>query len=215
MNIAIVDDHKLLGELIKTALSTEESKNEIVVYNSPLDFLSAKNNNVTDVLITDIMMPEMSGLDLIGECKKRVELNNLAVIVLSSIMDPATIKEAVLKGADAYLAKDSSIEELKAALKFVTDNPKRPLIGDSLKEILLESNFYPNEVSLSPRERSLLKLICEGNTIKEIASIEALSINTIQSYMKTLMRKMQVNRTPDLILKAIKTGQFMAKIDFK
>lgn len=215
MNIAIVDDHNLLGELIKNALSTEESKNEIIVYNSPLDFLSAKNNNVTDVLITDIMMPEMSGLDLISKCKKRVELNNLAVIVLSSIMDPATIKEAVLKGADAYLAKNSSVEELKVALKFVTDNPKRPLIGDSLKEILLESNFYPSEVSLSPRERSLLKLICEGNTIKEIASIEALSINTIQSYMKTLMRKMQVNRTPDLILKAIKTGQFMAKIDFK
>ena len=159
-------------------------------------------------------MPEMSGLELISECKKRPLLSNLAIIVLSSIIEPITIKEAISLGANAYLAKDASLNDLKEALNHVINIPKRPYIGNSLKDTLIKSNFDQHEINLSPREKCLLKLICEGNTIKEIADIENLSAHTIQSYMKNLMRKMKVNRTPDLILKAIKIGLFRPKVEF-
>lgn len=209
MNITIVDDHRLLSELLKVSLSEFDFITNINVYNSPNNYLKHCSLIATDVLIVDMVMPEISGIELIKECRKVLNKSALKILVLSTIVDTNLIKEAFLAGANGYLCKDVSLDELCHAIKFVKAEEKKTYVGASIKDVLLQSQLFDAvEFNLSKREKELLQLICNGRTVKEIASDLGLSKNTVQSYMKQLMRKMEVNRTPDLILKAIKYGFF-------
>lgn len=209
MNITIVDDHKLLSELLKVSLSEFDFIKSINVYNNPTNYLKHCVIIETDVLIVDMVMPDMSGIELITECRKILDKASLKILVLSTIVDPAIIKEAFLAGANGYLCKDVTLDELYHAIKFVKAEERKTYVGASIKDTLLQAQLFETvEFNLSPREKELLHLICNGRTIKEAAAELELSKHTVQSYMKQLMRKMEVNRTPDLILKAIKYGLF-------
>lgn len=208
MKIYIVDDHKMLNELLKNALLNLDNTLEIATFDNVQDcFLNLEMNNV-DILITDILMNGLTGLDLIKKCRDEIKNKKMAILVLTSLIDPVTIVEAINLGANGYLAKDSTIQEVHKFINQKSGGFDRPFIGESLKEILINANFSVKDNILTIREKQLLFHVCEGNTIKEIAHIENLSVLTIQSYMKQLMRKMDVNRTPDLIIKAIKTGLY-------
>lgn len=209
MNISILDDHKLLSELLKLSLSEFDFIESIRVYNSPVFFFAHLDVLKTDVLIMDMLMPEMNGIDVINEIRKTKGKRVLKILVLSTVTTSSVIKDAFKSGANGYLCKDASIEELIRAMQFVDKEVDKIYIGESLKDILIQSQLFESiKFNLSPREKELLQNVCTGKTIKEISSDLDLSINTVQSYMKQLMRKMEVNRTPDLILKAIKYGLF-------
>ncbi len=211
MTIALVDDHTILTELTKTALNNLHLGHEIIVYNKPIDFLKRFDVDNVNLLITDIMMPEITGLELIKEIRKLKSKNDLHILVLSSLIDIVTVKAAISLGANGYLAKNCSLADIILAIEMVFKYPLKPYICKSIKDSFLIATFEHEEIKLSPREKNLLLHLCEGKTPKEIAGIENLSQNTIQSYMKQLMRKMNVNRTPDLILKAIKIGFYTMK----
>jgi two-component system uhpT operon response regulator UhpA len=156
-----------------------------------------------------MLMPDITGIDIIKACRKTKSKSNLKIIVLSTVKDVNLIKNSFDEGANAYLCKDASVAELIDAINTISKDENAIYVGESLKNILVEFQlFEKGKVHLSPREKELLSHVCQGETVKEIADKLDLSINTIQSYMKQLMRKMQVNRTPDLILKAIKQGLF-------
>lgn len=206
MTLAIVEDHKIFAELLRKALLELDFIEAIDIYFNPLEFLKQLNIIKYDLLITDILMPEMQGIDLIVECRKK---NNMDIIVLSTLTYTMSIKEAISAGANGFLAKEGSFDELIHAIKLVKNKVKNPYIGKALIDNLVQNSLFGEEViSLSPRQKRLLQLICEGNTVKEIADIEKLSVNTVNSYLQHLMHKLEVNRTPDLILKAIKIGLF-------
>ncbi|MCZ4244106.1 response regulator transcription factor [Pedobacter punctiformis] len=209
MKISIIDDHKLLSELLKRSLMEFDFIKTVNLYHEPDKLFAHLDKLETDLLITDILMPEINGTELIERCRKIKNKSQLKILVLSTVIDPHVIKEALKSGANGYLCKNASIEELIRAIKFIHNEEKRSYIGESLKDILVQSQLFETiEFNLSPREKELLQYICKGQTVKEIAPELGLSINTIQSYLKQLMRKMEVNRTPDLILKAIKYGLF-------
>lgn len=209
MNIAIVDDHRLLSELLKLSLSQFDFIKTIQVYNNAAHYFSHLNITDTNILIVDLLMPEINGVDIITYCRKTKNKSTLKILVLSTVIDANMIKEAFQAGANGYLSKNASIDELIKAIKFIHAEEHKSYIGDSIKDTLLQAQLFEAvKFNLSPREKELLQLVCNGRTIKEAAGDLALSISTIQSYMKQLMRKMGVNRTPDLILKAIKYGLF-------
>lgn len=209
MNVAIIDDHRLLSELLKLSLSEFDFIKSINVYNNAENYFSHLDVLDTDVLIVDMLMPEFSGIEVIKHCRTTKKKSALKILVLSTVLDSRMIKDALQAGANGYLCKDVTISELIKAIKFVDTQENRPYIGDSIKDTLLQSQLFEAvKFNLSPREKELLQLICNGRTIKEVAYDLELSKNTVQSYMKQLMRKMEVNRTPDLILKAIKYGLF-------
>ncbi|RZK60684.1 MAG: response regulator transcription factor [Pedobacter sp.] len=209
MNIAILDDHRLLSELLKLSLSEFDFIQNIQVYHSAENYLAHLNFAAMDLLIVDMLMPDMNGVDVIKHCRKAKKKTELKILVLSTVIDTNMIKDALQAGCNGYLSKDVSIEELIKAIQFVDGEDNKTYIGDGIKDSLLQSQLFESvKFSLSPREKDLLQLICSGSTVKEIASELKLSLNTVQSYMKQLMRKMEVNRTPDLILKAIRHGLF-------
>jgi len=209
MNISIIDDHKILSELLKLSLSEFDFIKSVNLYSEPEKLFAHLDIFPPDILITDMLMPDITGIDIIKACRKMKSKSNLKIIVLSTVKDVNLIKNSFDEGANAYLCKDASVAELIDAINTISKDENAIYVGESLKNILVEFQlFEKGKVHLSPREKELLSHVCQGETVKEIADKLDLSINTIQSYMKQLMRKMQVNRTPDLILKAIKQGLF-------
>lgn len=209
MKISIIDDHKLLSELLRSSLVKFDHIQSVNVYDDYQKFFSHLGVVKPDILIVDMLMPEINGVDLIKKCREILPAKELKILVLSTVINPNVVKEALKAGANGYVCKDVSIEELLKAIRFMQGDYSRAYIGESLKDILVQSQLFEDvKFKLSPREQELLVNICEGKTVKEISFDLELSVNTIQSYMKQLMRKMDVNRTPDLILKAIKFGLF-------
>lgn len=209
MNIALIDDHQIIVDAIKDILALNPAITEIRTYASAKIFLETSNSFwQPDIIITDLILPGMSGMDLLEELKKRPEKNTPKFIILSSISDVQTIKQAIRLGASGYLSKDTSIVELQEAIQTVTDGGQ--YISNKLKNSLVNSVFTEEQIvfHLAPREKDVLMLICSGYTVKEVAYKLGLSVHTVQSYHKNIMKKFKVNRTPDLIVFAIQKGLY-------
>ena len=207
LNIVILDDHKMLSKLLKESLSRTEFAATITVFSEAAHFFTFLEYNKVDLLIVDVYMPKMNGLDVVKRCRERYSVENLKIIMLSSSIEHKVIVDAVSLGANAYVTKEDKPEELFSAIHYVFSEKQKPFFSVNTKEVFLSATLEDAQlVKLSPREDQLLRLICDAKTPKEIAFELNLSINTIHFYTKRLMAKMKVNRTPDLILKAINKG---------
>ncbi|MBS1511251.1 MAG: response regulator transcription factor [Bacteroidetes bacterium] len=205
LQIALLDDHQLLSQSLANLLYRFDFIKDIAVYNSPKTFLAAGQDY--EILISDIMMPKMNGIDLLLKIKK---LNTgIKVIFLSSVMEAQTIRFALRSGANGYISKDTSVEELADAILAVHNGDV--YIGESLRNILLRNTLTEERLvfNLSPREREVLNLVCSGKTIKETAYDMELSVHTVQTYYKTILKKFNLNRTADLIVFAMKNGLYI------
>lgn len=210
MVTAIIDDHKMIAEAIKSCLLSQNVASEIFTFNSAqLFFDGIDPGNLPGIIITDLLMPGTNGVELLKayqEFFKSKNKKDYKLIVLSTISDPQTVKMAMRYGADAYLSKESTIEELIEAIHECMRGNK--YIGTKLRTNII-NNFISDEqivYHLSPREKDVLQLICSGNTIKEAAYKMNLSVHTVKSYYKNIMKKFNVNRTSDLIIFAVKNG---------
>lgn len=215
MHIAIVDDHDLFGEMLKIMLNKAlGTDNDILLYTDPeklLDHFKQETSRV-DLLFIDMMMPQMTGKQLVGALSDLRLSEPPKIIMLSAVREYRLIKEMLLLGVDAYLNKRCTTEELLAAIEHTRQNSGRPFLSEDVKELLIEGDLNSSTetiITLSAREQQLLNLMCEGRMAKEMAYELDLSLNTIHYYTKRLMKKMGVNRTPDLIIKAIKMGLFV------
>ena len=204
INIALIDDHQLLTHSLSSLLSQYDFIGTIEIYSNPKEFLKAQTE--PEIIVTDIMMPDMTGIDLLTSFKQ--QKRKVKVILLSSITEAQTIRYALRNGASGYLSKDSSIEELADAL--LTVHNGEAYIGENLRNILIRNSLTEDRFvySLSPREKEVLIMVCSGKTIKETAYDMDLSVHTVQTYYKTILKKFNVNRTADLIVFAIKNGLY-------
>jgi DNA-binding NarL/FixJ family response regulator len=208
MNVAIVDDHKLLTDAIEMALKSIFPESRFEVFNQPAAFLEKlKRKAPVDILITDLLMPQMSGIDLIVAARE-IAGDTIKIIVLTSVNDSQTIRHALRSGANAYISKDGSLNELPLAIREV--NAGGEFISPALEKMLIKSMFTEDQYvfHLSPREKQVLSLLCSGFTIKEMAHNMGLSAHTVQTYQKKIMKKFRVNRTADLIVFAIQNGLY-------
>jgi DNA-binding NarL/FixJ family response regulator len=204
ISIAIIDDHQLLVESLSNLLSKYDFVKEVKTYTGVKDFLA--NGAEPDIIISDILMPEISGIELLTHLKKQHKKSK--VIMLSSITEVQTIRHAMRTGANGFLSKDTSADELADAILTVYHG--EPYIGESLRSSLIRNTFVEDRFvyTLSPREKEVLKLVCSGKTIKESAYEMNLSVNTVQTYYKAIMKKFNLNRTADLIVFAIQNGLY-------
>lgn len=209
MNIALIDDHRMLTDSIKNVLSLDPAIKEIRTFSTAELFLSDYNSFwQPDIIITDLLMPGITGMDLLEKLAKPGKEPKVKIIVLSSITDVQTIKQAIRAGAAGYLSKDTSIEELTEAIHAVSNGEQ--YIANKLKNSLINTVFAEEQVvyHLSPREKDVLVLMCSGHTVKEAAFKLNLSVHTVQSYHKNIMKKFKVNRTADLIVFAMQKGLY-------
>lgn len=212
MNVAIIEDHKLLADALKNALSGRADINEIQIFLSGEAFLNKNNAWRPQVIISDILMPGKNGVDLIRDYKAMGD-NNLKIIIMSSISNTKTVKEAMKQGAHGYLNKEEPLEELINAIDAVTAGEQ--YISKSIRNKMISNMLNDSDqitFHLSPREKEVLHYVCSGLIIKEIAARLDLSVNTVQGYHKNIMHKFNAKRTTDLIIIAIQNGFYNPEI---
>ncbi|GGH66522.1 DNA-binding NarL/FixJ family response regulator [Filimonas zeae] len=205
MDIALIDDHQLLTDSLKAVLSASgHSRNIRTFINADAFLLSAWHPHI---IITDILMPGTNGIELIEKLRMH-SYTNTKVIVLSGVTDVQTIRQAIRSGAAGYISKNTGVEELGECITAVSNGEQ--YISARLRNSLLTTLFTEEQVvfHLSHREKEVLHLICSGHTVKEAAYKMQLSVHTVHSYQKTIMKKLKVNRTADLIVFAMQKGLY-------
>jgi len=209
ISVHIADDHRVLIDGIIAVLKTE---NEIEVVGTSLngkEVLEWYNNKTSDVLILDINMPEIDGIEVLREFKKR-DFQPLTVI-LSSYDDVKLIKEVVKIGAKGFLAKKCAGEQIADAIKAVYAGEHYYSKSIQSKIVSSFSNREANQEKslskpLTDREKEVLVLIAKEFNTREIAEALFISINTVETHRKNLIKKLQVKNVVGLALYAQKNN---------
>lgn len=198
--VLIVDDHKVVVEgLIRILGDRFEIVDTIMDGRLVLDAVSRLR---PDIILMDLSMPNVSGLDAIrqltdhrAECK---------TIVLTMHADPALAVEALKAGASGYVLKESSTEELLSALQVVLQGGTY-LASTLTKDILtlMVGATDPGSVELTTRQREVLRLIVQGQRAKEIAAILEMSTRSVEATKYRMMQALNVHSTAELVRYAI------------
>lgn len=207
--VALVDDHHLVRAGLRALLEDLEGYDVVGEGADGSEVLELIDDVNPDVLVIDIAMKKVSGLDILPEVKKHHP--GLPVILLTMHNTSDYLQTAIERGANAYLLKDSAEVELELALKAVLD--AQIYISPKLSEQLLETLKHDeskDEVSvkkvLTPRQTEILKMLAEGKGTKEIAYDLGLSVKTIESHRSQIMERLQIRDLASLVRFAIKNG---------
>lgn len=159
-----------------------------------------------DVAVVDIKMPLMSGIEIAEQVRARGL--STRVVVLTMHDEPALALEAEQAGVQGYVLKDDTFEELSQAIEKVVSGRQymSPTVSESLHAFRLSSGG----VTLSPREREVLKLIASGLSSKAIARALDISPKTVETHRSRLMTKLDLHSVADLVRYAVETG-FLSK----
>ncbi len=204
IRVIIADDHPLIRDGFKKLLTTEDDISLVGEAENGAEVLSLINETSPDVLVLDIGLPDKNGMDILEEIQT-LDLH-IGILVLSMYPERRFAKRAFTSGAAGYLTKDTAPEELVGAIRKIYSSghymtgPLAELIAEDYQK-KIEGEPHEN---LSRREYQILISIAEGKTIKEIAFELSLSINTVNSYRKRLLQKMDLDTNAQLIKYALR-----------
>ena len=163
-----------------------------------------------DLILTDLSMPGMSGFDAIAAIKRRSP--SIRIIALTIHKNEEYVREALRVGVDGYVLKDASFEELVVSMRAVMQGKRHlsPDVYGSLVESFVTGHDAPARKMpwdlLTARERSVLKLVAEGRTNRQVGLYLNLSPKTIEKYRASLMHKLDISNLTGLVLAAIDMG---------
>lgn len=207
---AIVDDHKLFREGIHFLIEQMDDIELVFEASNGKELLSKLETTETDVLLLDLDMPDMDGIDALKIL--RPQYPDLGVIILTTYSDSKMIAYLMELGANGYLLKDTDPETLQRAIEsvhregyFFTKNVSQAMLT-GLKGQARKKPTLKNNISLTAREVEVLELICQEYTAKEIADKLFISPRTAEGHRRHLIEKLGVKNTAGLIVKAIKEG---------
>jgi DNA-binding NarL/FixJ family response regulator len=208
INIVLVEDHNIVRDGIRSLLEKEEGLNVSGEAGNGVEALSLLASGVNaDVIIADMNMPEMNGVDLIKQVKELYPEKN--AVVLSMLDHEKYIYQAFVAGAQGYLLKNVSADELVFAIKHIDAGGK--YLCSELAFKLLDKSIYAPEMAfnehpdfdLSKREAEVLNLIAEGLTNTQIADKLFTSKRTVEGHRFNLMSKTNSKNTAALIKFAV------------
>lgn len=206
--IILVDDHPALRAGVKFLLENDASCEVVGEATDGEQALNLIEQLEADVLILDLSLPHMSGIECIRELKSRN--CKIKIVVFTMHSDERYVKEAMQAGASAYVEKQAVDTELIAAVKAAAAgqiylNPEK---SQMLLAALLAQPHKAEEknpyVILSSREREVLKLIVRGYSLGEIGDSLSISVKTVETYKSRLMQKLELTKKSELIEYAVK-----------
>ena len=210
VSIVLADDHTILREGLR-ALLTSDSNFEIVgEARDGREAVRCVEKLLPDLLLMDLSMPRMSGMDAIREIKRRYP--DTKIIALTVHKTEEYLLTTLQAGADGYVLKDATHDELIMAIKNVMGGKSylSPGVSEKVIEGYLEGKGNSLSVSswetLSPREREVLKLIAEGYKNKEIAEDLCISLKTVEKHRANLMKKLDLHNAAALTVYAVERG---------
>jgi len=208
--IVIAEDHTILREGLRALLSSQPDFKIVGEAENGHDAIRCVGEGNPDLILIDLSMPRMNGLEAIKEIKK--QNSETKVIVLTVHKTEEYILAALQAGADGYVLKDSTHAELEMAITNVLKGKRFLSPGISEKVIggYLEGKMTISAKStwdtLTQREREILKLIAEGNKNKEIADYLCISLKTVEKHRTNLMKKLDLHNVASLTAFAMEKG---------
>lgn len=200
IKIILADDHPLIRAGFKTLLGKNEDFEILGEAGNGKELINLVKVQTPDIVLIDISMPEMSGLDAFVEIRK--ELPDIKFIVLSMHEEREYVLKAVRNGINGYLLKNVGREELEDAIRNVHAGGKcfSPVVAGILADSIQAPEESPGLIT--SREKEVLSLVAEGFSTKQIADKLDISARTVESHRVNLLKKLKVNNTAELIKKA-------------
>ncbi|HEU0109774.1 MAG TPA: response regulator transcription factor [Flavisolibacter sp.] len=209
IKVAIADDHALFRTGVKTSLSSRKDIQMIAEAENGMQLMNLLKHIKPDVVLLDIHMPIMDGYTTLPEIKKLYP--EIKVIMLSMNNDPSIITKMMEVGANSYLTKESDSETIYQAIRtcyeqefFFNDLTNKALLNGLRMKKPQEAPVQ--EVHLTDKEITILKLMCEEKSTKEIADIVDLSPRTVEAIRDKLKTKTGVKSMAGLVMYAVKAG---------
>jgi len=209
ITIVLADDHHIVRQGFKSLLAGQPDFSVVAEAGDGLEAVKVTARLKPDILVVDLMMPNLSGLEVtrqVGKVSPRTR-----VILLSMYSDEPYVIEALQNGACGYVLKEANISDLVKAISEVAAG--RHYLSYPLSELAIAA--YKEKTTgvsldlyntLTTREREVLQLVAEGNTNAAIAAKLFISERTVESHRASMMQKLSITSRGDLIAYALKRG---------
>jgi DNA-binding NarL/FixJ family response regulator len=206
MRLVIVEDDSLLLENLKLLLSGEPGIIVGGAFSSAEDALHALKMAAPDVMLADLGLPGMSGIDLIKKVKE--EMPGVEILAHTVFEDRENVFSAIKAGASGYILKGSSPREIVEAIHELHKGgaPMSPKIARKVIHEFQDENITSEQYILSQREKDVVRCIEEGLTYKEISKKLKISSHTVHTHIKNIYEKLHAKDRGDALIKARKTG---------
>ena len=210
-NVLLLDPEVLVRTLLKGAIDNLADFHVVAEAGDDAEALSYIESSDVDLVLTEYGVTGMSGVELIKEFKKRRA--RAAVVVLSSMGTAASIKQALLAGAQGYILKGGSWEDLKQALRYALDG--RTYISSQVESLPVPRNYYCLEgeggvadplSELTPREKEIFHLLAVGIQTKDIAKRLYISPRTVEVHRARIAKKLGISTGSELVRFALRHG---------
>lgn len=208
IKVSIADDHKIFRDGIKMALRDREYLKILWEAEDGRDLMHKLKLKQPDVLLMDIRMPEVDGVNAIGMIRK--EYDDIKIIVLTMYDDQEMITKMMEMGANAYLTKTTDPEEIYQAIltcmndDFYFNDLVNKAVLLKLQHKKAVKQFYPNPVKFSEKELKILKCIAEDKTTEEISKEVFLSPRTIETIRQNMKQKVGAKTIAGLVMYAMR-----------
>ncbi|MEQ9302824.1 MAG: response regulator transcription factor [Marinoscillum sp.] len=209
ITILLVDDHPMIRDAIKLYFANSEEIEILDEANNGLEALEKLKVNSFDLVITDIAMPEMNGVDFLTQLQS--DKSDQDVLVISMINEVSQIKKMIALGAKGYVLKNSPKEDILNAIKAIQEG--ETYYSKEVYEIIMGqlSGRKPKqrltvEIPLSRREKEIVKLVMEELTNQEIAEKLFISVRTVEAHKRNILEKTGCKTVAGLAIYAIERG---------
>ena len=203
LTLAIVDDHPVVIEGLRAVLKER-------AYISTLSFTTGKaftdfiKDNKIDFVFLDVMLPDISGIDL---CREIMKIAPATIVLgLSNQAERSITLQMLHNGASGYLLKNASAEELLHCIEEAQAG--KVVFSNEVKAIMAKSSRFDLKAmpSLTRREKEILRMIADGKTSQQVANILFLSVFTVETHRRNIFQKFQVKNLAELIKVATRNG---------
>lgn len=201
IKIVIIDDHIMFRQGLKAVLELEKDIKIVGEASSGNKAMDAVKKNNPDILLVDIKLPDISGIEV---CEKILnQYPTLKVIIITAFHDEKDVVKAIRAGAKGYILKDSDVKELIKQIRLVYEN--KSTIDSSLIDTVFKEIAKKNvDHLLSQREQEIVKLIFEGFSNDEISNKLFISTSTVKMHVHQIMTKLNVSSRTSIVREALK-----------
>ena len=213
VKILLVDDHKMFRQGLCSLLEEQSGMEVVGEAEDGATAIRLARELKPDIIVMDVDMPGMNGID----AARRIlpEMPNIKIVALSTYLKKAFIIEMLRVGASGYILKEQAFDELLLAFKtimsgetYLSSKVASVIVDDYVQS---QNGKHTFKLSLTEREREIIKLLAEGKPSKEIALLLNVSVKTVDACRRQIMQKLNFNSFAELLKYAIRDG--LASLD--
>jgi len=208
LRVLLADDHSIVRRGMRSLLETDESVEVVAEAADGLEALRLCEEHHPDLLILDVAMPRLNGIDVAARTQKMQPAPK--AIMLSMHLDESYVMRAINAGARGYLLKDATDEDLLPAIRAVAAGKSffSPAVSGVLAEEymqqLQERGLTDSYDLLTDREKEVLQALAEGRSNKEVAALLDVGLSTVETHRANLMQKLNLHSTAEIVLYAVR-----------